>query len=91
MAINTDSGLPNICGVSCGNTDKYTCSTAYFAEWGYYLAAVRDYLQSNNLLAKSYWYTQNEPQVQPLSLSTFLILSFLSFFISSCYCIPIFF
>jgi hypothetical protein len=63
MAINTDSGLPSTCGVACGAGDGYSCTAAYFTEWNRYLLGVRDYLSSMNLLEKSYWYTQNEPQV----------------------------
>ncbi|KAH3767839.1 hypothetical protein Pelo_363 [Pelomyxa schiedti] len=49
------------CGESIG--DDFGTS-AYNAEWKKYLTALRNYLSDNEMLEKSYYYVQNEPQDQ---------------------------
>lgn len=65
MAVTTDNGMPSsFCGVSCGAADGFSCTAAFWAQWNQYLTALQNYLSAKGLLAKSYWYTQNEPQVR---------------------------
>eukprot|EP01113_Clastostelium_recurvatum_P033868 TRINITY_DN4527_c0_g1_i4.p1 TRINITY_DN4527_c0_g1~~TRINITY_DN4527_c0_g1_i4.p1 ORF type:complete len:1544 (-),score=244.84 TRINITY_DN4527_c0_g1_i4:48-4322(-) len=66
--VRTDNSRPNICGISCGG-DGWRCSQQYEDEWGRYLLALSNFLESTNVTRqgstphiKGFWYTQNEPQ-----------------------------
>ena len=58
--VNNSTPRPEIfCGISRGS---HYGSQEYNAEWSQYLTALEQYLTANQMLSKTYYYVQNEPQ-----------------------------
>lgn len=64
--IRTDNGRPSpFCGVSCDDPTGagIYCSAAYESAWAQWLSVAQTYLTSQGIANRTYYYTQNEPQV----------------------------